>query len=56
MAAAVRRLIDDPQLAARLARNGRATFERGFTEEVAVRRYLDLFERVLGERRAAAAS
>ncbi len=56
MAAALQRLIDDPELAATLARNGRATFERGFTEEVAVRRYLELFDRVLSERPAAAAS
>lgn len=56
MAAALQRLIDDSELAARLARNGRATFERGFTEEVAVRRYLELFERLLAERTAAVAS
>ncbi len=56
MAAALQRLIDDPELAARLAHNGRATFERGFTEAVAVQRYLDLFERVLAERSTAAAS
>jgi glycosyltransferase involved in cell wall biosynthesis len=56
MAAALQRLIDDPELAARLARNGRTTFEQGFTEAVAVQRYLDLFERVLAARSAAAAS
>lgn len=56
MAAALQRLIDDPQTAARLAQAGRATFEQGFTEEVAVRRYLDLFDRLLAARPAAAAS
>ena len=56
MAAALQRLIDDPQLAANLGRHGRETFERGFTEEVAVRRYLELFERVLAEKQAAIAS
>jgi glycosyltransferase involved in cell wall biosynthesis len=49
MAAALQRLIDDPQLAERLAQNGRATFEQGFTEAVAVRRYLELFDRLLGK-------
>lgn len=54
MAAALQRLIDDPQRAERLAQNGRATFEESFTEEVAVRRYLELFDRLLTARRAAA--
>jgi len=54
MAAALQRLISDPQTAERLAQNGRAKFEEGFTEDVAVRRYLDLFDRLLGARRAAA--
>lgn len=56
MSAALQRLIDDPELAARLAGHGRETFERGFTEAVAVRRYLELFDRLLGERHTAAAS
>ncbi|GAB4360468.1 MAG: glycosyltransferase [Kiloniellaceae bacterium] len=54
MAAALRRLIDDPQTAERLAQAGRAKFEEGFTEDVAVRRYLDLFDRLLAARQAAA--
>ena len=54
LAAALKRLIDDPQTAERLAQAGRATFEAGFTEAVAVRRYLELFDRLLGERRVAA--
>jgi glycosyltransferase involved in cell wall biosynthesis len=56
MAVALKRLIEDPQSAERLAQSGRAAFEAGFTEEVAVRRYLDLFERLLAERPTAAAS
>ncbi|MGD1876965.1 MAG: glycosyltransferase [Kiloniellaceae bacterium] len=54
MGAALQRLIDDPQTAERLAQNGRSAFEQGFTEAVAVRRYLDLFDRLLGARQAAA--
>ena len=49
MAAALQRLIDDPQMAERVAQNGRAAFEQGFTEAVAVRRYLDLFDSLLGK-------
>jgi glycosyltransferase involved in cell wall biosynthesis len=56
MAAAIRRLIDDPQTAERLAQAGRATFEKGYTEAVAVRRYLELFDRLLDRHRTAAAS
>lgn len=56
MAGALRRLIDDPQTAERLGQTGRRVFEQGFTEEVAVRRYLDLFDRLLGSRQAAAVS
>ena len=54
--AQLQRLIDDPQTAERLAQAGRTTFEQGFTEDVAVRRYLDLFDRLLAARPAAAAS
>ncbi len=50
MAAAIRRLIDDRELAARLVAAGRAAYEADYTEAVAVGRYLDLFERVLHER------
>jgi len=55
MAVALQSLIDDPQTAELLAQAGRATFERGYTEDVAVRRYLDLFDRLLAARPAAAA-
>lgn len=56
MAAALQCLIDDREMAGRLARNGRAAFETGFTETVAVRRYLELFDRLLAGRQVAAAS
>ena len=51
MAAALRRLLDEPDLAARLVAQGRADYEAGFTEEAAVKQYLALFEKVLAERR-----
>ena len=54
MAAALRRLIDDNGLAARLVEAGRTRYETGFTEEVAVARYLSLFEEVLDNRAALA--
>jgi glycosyltransferase involved in cell wall biosynthesis len=54
MAAALQSLIGDPQTAERLAQAGRAKFEEGFTEAVAVRRYLELFDRLLSAPRAAA--
>lgn len=48
---AVTRLIEDRALAARLVAAGRAAYEAGYTEAVAVRSYLDLFDRLLAERR-----
>ena len=54
MAAAIRRLIDDRGFADRLARQGRAEYEAGFVEEVAVRRYLELFDKVLRDRESPA--
>ncbi len=47
MTAAIARLIAEPQTAERLVQAGRRRFEEGFTEEVAVARYLDLFARLL---------
>jgi len=47
MAAAIWRLLDDRGVAERLARQGRAEYEASFTEEVAVRRYFALFDKVL---------
>ena len=56
MAAAVQRLIDEPETAARLVQAGRAKYEAGFVEAVAVKRYLALFEQVLAERQASSAA
>ncbi|MSO89381.1 MAG: glycosyltransferase [Rhodospirillaceae bacterium] len=46
LATALRRLIGDAHLRRRLAAGGRAAYERAFTESAAVRRYLDLFQRL----------
>ena len=51
MAAAVRRILDDPQMAERLAQQGRAAFEKDFTEAAAVRHYLGLFRRLIEQAR-----
>ncbi len=53
LAEAIRRLLDDRAFAAGLAAAGRKAYEAGFTEEVALARFLDLFDRV---RRGCAAS
>ncbi len=47
MAAAIWRLIEDRGVAERLVRQGRAEYEASFTEEVGVRRYFALFDKVL---------
>jgi len=49
LATAITRLIADRALAQRLAAAGAARYETDFTEEACVRRYLDLFERLLSE-------
>lgn len=46
LAAAVRRLLAEPSLAARLAAAGRREYQARFTEAAVVRRYLDLFDKV----------
>jgi glycosyltransferase involved in cell wall biosynthesis len=46
LAAALRRLGDDPALAGALTRAGRARYEAEFTESAVVRRYLALFNQV----------
>jgi glycosyltransferase involved in cell wall biosynthesis len=48
LAAAIRRLAAEPGLADYVAAGGRAAYERDFTEDVVVRRYLDLFARLAG--------
>jgi len=47
LAAAIRRLATEPALPDRIAAGGRAAYESGFTEDVVVRRYLDLFARLV---------
>ncbi len=49
LAAAITRLIDDRALAARLVAAGAARYESDFTEAACVRRYLELFERLLAD-------
>lgn len=46
LAAAVARVLEDPDLAARLAAGGRAAYEAGYTESAVVARTLALFERL----------
>ena len=56
MAAAIDRLVREPQTAERLVQAGRRRFEEGFTETVAVRRYLELFDHLLAGRTESARS
>jgi glycosyltransferase involved in cell wall biosynthesis len=46
LAAALRRVLGDPALAARLADGGRRAYETGFTEAAVVSRYRDFFAAV----------
>ena len=46
LAAALRRVLDDPDLAARLAEGGRALAAAN-SEDVMIRRYLELYEVLL---------
>jgi glycosyltransferase involved in cell wall biosynthesis len=48
LAAALRRLIDDPPARMALAQAGRARYEAAFTERAVVRDYLEFFNRVCG--------
>ena len=50
LAAAVRRLLDDPGLAARLIERGRADYQRQFTREAVTRRMIALYTAILAER------
>lgn len=43
---AIRHLLEDDELRQRIARAGRETYEKNFTEGAVVRQYLDFFERV----------
>jgi glycosyltransferase involved in cell wall biosynthesis len=48
LAAAIRRLVDEPGLSERLAAGGRAAWQAGYTEEIVTGRYRALFERLAG--------
>mgnify|MGYP000361943374 CR=1 FL=1 len=50
LAAAIRRVLDDPRLAARLVAAGRTRYHEGYTEAACVARYLDLFRRLIADR------
>lgn len=53
LTAAIRRLIDDPALAARLIAEGRADYEKDFTREVVTRRMIALYTGIIAEPRGA---
>ena len=46
LATSIRTLIDNPELAVRLAESGRAAYAETYTEAAVVRRYLDFFKQV----------
>jgi glycosyltransferase involved in cell wall biosynthesis len=48
MAGALARLAGDAALAARLSEAGRQTYEKSYTPEAVVPRYIGLFERLAG--------
>ncbi len=48
MAAAIKRVLGDGELAGALASAGRASYEADFTEESVISRYLDFFQQVAG--------
>jgi glycosyltransferase involved in cell wall biosynthesis len=52
LAAAIRRVIAEPGLAARLVEGGWDAFQADYTEAKSVTRYLELFERLAGAARA----
>ena len=56
MAAAIRRLLTDPALAARLARAGRERVETAFSSEIRLDRIESLYTRLISERSRAGAS
>jgi glycosyltransferase involved in cell wall biosynthesis len=53
LTAAIRRLIDDPALAARLVAQGRADYEKDFTREAVTRRMIALYTGIIAEPRGA---
>lgn len=55
LADAIKRLVRDPDLRARLGAAGRAAYEDGFTEAQVVAQYRDFFQRVIADKAVAAA-
>lgn len=53
LAAAIRRLLDSPDLTQRIAATGRREYDADFTEAKVVERYLAFYGRMIGERRPA---
>jgi glycosyltransferase involved in cell wall biosynthesis len=49
LAAAIRHLIAEPDLARHIAEVGRRQYEREYTEAIVVDRYLEFYERILGK-------
>lgn len=50
LAAALRRVLDDPALAARIVAGGRRDYDAGFTPQAVTRQWLALYDRVLSAR------
>jgi len=48
MATAIKRVLQDDTLASDLAQAGRTRYEREFTEQQVVQRYLDFFQEIAG--------
>jgi glycosyltransferase involved in cell wall biosynthesis len=55
LAAAIRRLIGDPALKARLIRHGLADYQKGYTRQAVTRRMIALYEAIIREHRVSAA-
>ena len=56
LAAALRRLIGDPALEARLIEQGRAEYEKGFTREAVTRSMIALYTEIIAERAGSGAA
>jgi len=55
LAAAIRRLLADPALKARLIERGRADYEKGYTREAVTQRMIALYRRIMAEHATAGA-
>ena len=56
LAGAIRRLIEDPALEARLIERGRADYQRDFTREAVTRRMIALYTEIIAEHVGAGAA